>query len=325
MIIHVRDEDTGKIIPIDTDNLSGTIGFMDVDTGIITQIDLSNLPSTMKVIDADTGKIKVISGTDSFSVVDADTGKIVTINPSNSIGSLSIVDDDTGKITSIDLSTTLLIKTVGLDYIKSNTIIASFPTTPILDNFNRGNGGPPPSANWGSFDSSWGILGQLTIVGGQAYSPIDEGGNYWSANSFGPNCEVYCNVMDVGSPDVSTQTVLYLRILGENSDRSTDGSFYSLLVNTNYNNPGDTIYNIMRADGSNTTILSGGVDVFTLSSGDGIGLRRNGNTLTVYHKPVGGSWTLFDTVEDNSPLSSVVGKIALISSTYVDNFGGGNI
>lgn len=195
----------------------------------------------------------------------------------------------------------------------------SFPSTPVLDNFNRADEGPPPSASWGSFHSSWSFADELSVSGNQAYALISTGANYWNVENFGPDCEVYCTVSDV--PAFAAQTIIYLRVVGESTDLTTTGSYYALLINSG----ASTVHQILRFSGGSSTILASGTNTITLATGDKIGLSRIDNTLTAYHKPAAGAWSSFDSVVDGSPLSAIAGKIALLSSTYIDDFGGGDI
>src|SRR5664279_4059548 len=75
-------------------------------------------------------------------------------------------------------------------FVLRHTSAATFPTTPVLDNFNRAGTTAPPSANWtfGQEDN-----GNLALAGDSATATssavganLDEG-DYWNASTFGPN------------------------------------------------------------------------------------------------------------------------------------------
>jgi hypothetical protein len=61
----------------------------------------------------------------------------------------------------------------------------------LLDDFNRSNEGPPPSANWSDLSD-----GQMEVISnacqpGSAGSGADLNAAYWSAAQFGPNMEAH--------------------------------------------------------------------------------------------------------------------------------------
>jgi hypothetical protein len=71
----------------------------------------------------------------------------------------------------------------------------TFPTTPILDDFNRANEGPPPSANWSAYHASWGFGDGLEVVSNQCKgNSYNLCGDWWSVETFGSDCEVYVTI-----------------------------------------------------------------------------------------------------------------------------------
>jgi hypothetical protein len=63
----------------------------------------------------------------------------------------------------------------------------AFPSTPILDDFNRSNEGPPPSSNWTSIYN--GHVVASNHIRGYVYN--DNNVSMWNASTFGPNIEAY--------------------------------------------------------------------------------------------------------------------------------------
>lgn len=74
----------------------------------------------------------------------------------------------------------------------------AFPTTSILDNFNRADTGPPPSSNW-----TTGLLGAssgLKVLTNQLkINTTVDGSGYWNVQTFGPDCEIYLKVATIGT------------------------------------------------------------------------------------------------------------------------------
>lgn len=97
--LHVVDADTGDIVQIDTENLSGALHVIDADTGNIVELDLGNLTGTLTVVDANTGEIVPINletPTGILYVNDPNTGEIVEVDYDNRTGSYYVVDANTG-------------------------------------------------------------------------------------------------------------------------------------------------------------------------------------------------------------------------------------
>ena len=91
----------------------------------------------------------------------------------------------------------------------------SFPTTAVLDNFNRANTGPPPSSSWaGPIQPGHAQL----RVDTNACVPVGaEGQAYWSGASFGPDQEVYARVPAFNNAYVG----LWLRVSNPNASNLT--------------------------------------------------------------------------------------------------------
>src|SRR5436189_297727 len=69
----------------------------------------------------------------------------------------------------------------------SSAIPQNFPTTNILDDFNRSNQGPPPSSNWVSDGSpdGWKVLSNQATPSVDGYAH-----DVWERDTFGPDSEV---------------------------------------------------------------------------------------------------------------------------------------
>lgn len=206
----------------------------------------------------------------------------------------------------------------------------TFPTTSILDNFNRSNEGPPPSANWSAWDAFFGISDELVVLSNacQPNTTLVTGSDWWNADTPGPDCEVYCTLANWPTLDVGDQMyiILFLRLIGQDT-AGPNFSYYHLKVGST--SPGTAYYQIKRITQAGTTLLKNGS--VTLATGDAVGMDRIGDTLTFYRKPSGGSWGAIDSVVDGSPLSAVAGRLALEITPdvngllAVDDFGGGTV
>ena len=204
----------------------------------------------------------------------------------------------------------------GSTSVYSNTASAttqagSFPTTSVLDNFNRANAGPPPSSNWaGPIQPSH---PQLAVVANSSAPVGAEGQDYWSAASFGPDQEVYATVPSFNNNYVG----MWLRVSNANASNLTGYlvAFYKAGYGTN------TI-RVFRFDSAGIAPQLGADIAQTITDGDSIGASIVGNTITVYYKVGAGAWTNRGTRTDNTYSTS--GRIGLeIGSGSVDDFGGG--
>lgn len=186
----------------------------------------------------------------------------------------------------------------------------AFPTTPVIDNFNRANADPPPSASW------TGIYGAGFLIVSSAISKTanaDTSGILWSASTFGPDSECYYTVANAGASQAAGR--IYVRI-----DAGVTGG-YSLTWNAF-----STLISIkIVASGTETTL--GAAIEQPIADGDGIGLEAVGTTLTAYHKPAAGAWTSIGSRSDAT--WAVGGKIGLDgyadvgTAVIFDDFGGG--
>ena len=189
-----------------------------------------------------------------------------------------------------------------------------FPLTPILDNFNRANEGPPPSSNWTT------IAGQMTVVSNAAKGALS--GNthnriYWNPTVFGADEEVYATIASKGGTSGDAVN-LYLRL-----DPSVlNGYYVQYLENTAGT---DSIVLKRMTAGSNTTIQTYSQEV---GAGASIGLSAVGSTLKTYYKAAAGSWT--ELGSETNTLYSAGGAVGsdiayTTTSPTFDNFGGGDL
>jgi hypothetical protein len=191
----------------------------------------------------------------------------------------------------------------------------AFPTTGILDNFNRAQEVPLGNGTWTcplkSGDNN------LEVDSSNQLEAISSPGScYWSANTFGPDTEAYLNV--VTKPVGTDCIALVARISGAGGSISGyQGKFC--------NSAGTDTWDLYRYDsGVTTQIGTGGTT--ELTNGDSMGLEVIGNSIKLYHKPAAGAWTVRASATDSTYTSS--GRIGVRMDhigIVADDFGGGTM
>jgi parallel beta-helix repeat protein len=210
---------------------------------------------------------------------------------------------------------------VKLDTTQTGSLSAgytnSFPTTQVLDNFNRANTGPPPSSGWSQgisdFTAGEGLqVSSNTIIRKPTGSYRQD--DYWNASTFGPDSEAYVTVTNAVTND---ELALFLRA---NNIGSGTSDAYILYVGLT----GGSNWSLGRIDNGSNTAL-GSAFSQAISNGDSIGVSMRGSRLTAWYKPSAGSWTALATRNDNTYTSTgYIGlQMANSGGTTADNFGGG--
>lgn len=206
--------------------------------------------------------------------------------------------------------------------------VAAFPATGILDNFNRSNQGPPPSANWSATiaDNTAG-----RVVSNQ-WKPTTNAntndGGYWNAASYGPDQEAYVTVVNVANnPGVGASINFFLRL---NSPGTTAITGYMITI-SGPQGSGPNVLTVQRIDVFPQTIQIGATSVLALANGDTIGARMVGNTINVFRKPSGGSWAQVggNYVDSKYAAGGYIGfdtwEWSNNGTWTIDDFGGGSI
>ena len=193
----------------------------------------------------------------------------------------------------------------------------SFPTTPILDNFNRPDCGPPLSANWTDDAMNSGSLG-LEVVSNQCKSTVN--GNLanamWNITPFGPRCEVYARVTVL--PDIGQSCGVFLRLT---NPTTPDVAGYYLEWGNYIAGATLTIY---RLDPGGMPVILIEVPC-SINAGDCIGLRADGDVLTAY-RTVNGAWqVVYSTIDATYTTRGYIGIMlqSEVALGRMDNFGGG--
>ena len=196
----------------------------------------------------------------------------------------------------------------------------AFPTTAVLDNFNRTNEGPPPSASWtGSIKDI--STDNLEVISNTLQSGGGDGQAYWDLTTFGPDSEAYTDVPAM-TTTAGTWMDLFVRI-GGTPPLLTD-CYMGELYNVTADSPG---YYIFRIDNSASTQLGASIDSSAFSDGDSLGLEALGTAITMYRKPAAGSWASLGSRTDATyGTAGFIGVRVVETAGYeLDNFGGGTI
>ena len=202
------------------------------------------------------------------------------------------------------------------------SLVMAFPTTQILDNFNRANEGPPPSANWaGPWEQSSGL-----VVSGNQCAPSATGNKdaYWSAATFGPNVEAFVTIATIPTTD-GASIRLGVRIVepgpGDNST-TADGyiAMWQFVAAST-----DSVRLFSLTNGA-TTELGTGV-LLDMADGDQLGLEAIGSTIKVYTKSGAGAWTERRSETDATYSAAGYIGLQLIADAGIrcDDFGGGRV
>lgn len=191
----------------------------------------------------------------------------------------------------------------------------AFPTTGILDNFNRANANP--------LDGSWAVapyntsFTQLKIVSSEVTMVTTNANDalyyYTGDTAIGPDFEVF---VDVGTVSVTQHFI----IIGGRYDATGNG--YKLDWDA-----GASRVRVWR-DSSGTRTQLGLNITQALNTKASIGMSMIDTLITVYYKTSGGSWASIGTRTDST--WTTAGRLHLgmwlsTGSRSMDNFGGGTI
>ena len=200
----------------------------------------------------------------------------------------------------------------GLDRIKPGT----FPTTPVLDDFNRADAATL-GANWlnnlvalysGTLQDS-SISANQEVANGVSAVELS-----YTANTYGPDCEVYVTIATLlASGD---EHDIGLRIVQPGT--ATFDGYRAVVLTTGSNRT------LVITNGAETVI---GTNTTGFVSGNKIGLEAIGSNIARYRHD-GASWAQVNTVSDGT--YSAAGLISLYfpgtaGARAYDDFGGGTV
>lgn len=196
----------------------------------------------------------------------------------------------------------------------------SFPTTSILDNFNRADVSPMGGI-WSDFWSG-GTVGCRIVSNVSVKETATPGDGCYVTNNFSDaNQEIYATLPNATSHTDTSSYNLVFCLHGGVGTSSVDG--YGIRLNKVTGNT-DTM-NLARITNSSFTQL-GATFSQEVTNGNKIGAERTGSDLNAWYDS-GGGWTnLFTRSDANYNCANSTLGIDTISLTYqTDDFGGGNI
>lgn len=188
----------------------------------------------------------------------------------------------------------------------------TFPTTPVLDDFNRSNANPI-AGNW---SGPWiGTEDELQLLSNELAPDAAPGSSYWNVETFGPDAEVHCLIATKQAEGGFIALALRLTTIG---DGTTDG-----YTGANLARAGTDTWRYDRFDNGSSTKLGADEDL-EFATGDSMGFEIIGSTLTLYHK-TSGSWSALATRTDGtySAAGSIGVRVIATTDQTMDDFGGG--
>jgi len=232
----------------------------------------------------------------------------------------------TGTIMGPSFTTSLSNPRVVMDSSGINAYPASsYPTTGILDDFNRANAGPPPSDLWDTtvsgngHDLRYSNAPGLLISSGAAKAAADgEASMRWSAVLASADNEAYCTLNQVaysvevwarheGRADVNTGSPWGYLLFWSGSGQNLRLQKYG---------PGG---GVGWVDLTAAVAIPGGA-----VNGMKLGIRCLGTAITGWYQKPGGAWTQILTVSDSTfTTGPQVGVLVYQQFMVIDDFGGG--
>lgn len=192
----------------------------------------------------------------------------------------------------------------------------AFPTQGVLDNFNRGDEGPPPSGDWAH--PAWNGNGGLEVVSNQcAAEGAGYNDSYWDVG-VGPDCEVYVTIPTL--PADGEEMGLFLRAKDPGAGGLDGYEVYMAKVA----GAGNDVTRVYRLDNEALTQL--GADITQeFAAGEKLGFEAVGSTLTVYQY-TGAAWGSLGSRDDATyGAAGYIGVELQNTTVRVDDFGGGTI
>jgi hypothetical protein len=182
----------------------------------------------------------------------------------------------------------------------------AFPTTGILDSFDRADG---------AVGSNWTLYYTTSFnVSSNQLSPPDADVN-----------EMGWTAAESGWGDLETYITIVTKSAGYNSPQITFRGIYNVTTSS-YQlqvNPASNNITLVRIDADVIAATLASVSQ-TISNGDSVGISAIGSAIKVYYKVGAGAWTEIVSVTDATYSSGYLSLMLTGSSTQrCDNFGGG--
>ena len=199
-----------------------------------------------------------------------------------------------------------------IKYLKGNPTSTSFPTTSVLDTFNRANTGPPPSGSWvNEFGSGLKVVSNEVVP--SAYGAGQDHGSTWNT-PFEADQEAYFTIKSFPTTDVAGETCVMLRLQTANSSTANR---YEVCAHPTASNDTIRVWKQVNTIWTKTYELSIGRN---FTAGDIFGASIIGSVINVY---LNGSVVASTTAPDITGAGYIgIASYHLSSGTY-DDFGGG--
>jgi hypothetical protein len=205
-------------------------------------------------------------------------------------------------------------------FLPSLAFAQAFPSTPILDDFNRADE-DPITGIWTNGATGTGACEVISNEAGGA-SGTD---NCYVTQTYGAAQEVYATMATGASFNENNNQFIYACLQGGVGSATVDG--YGVLVRR-LTAANDRVRIVRITDASSVNLGTAYEDV-EFADGDAIGLRIEvGGTLTLYFNDGGAGWTQVDQVTGETTYGCAgtnLGMEAMHSSMLWDDFGGGTV
>lgn len=196
-----------------------------------------------------------------------------------------------------------------------------FPSTPVLDDFNRA--GPALGANW--LKASWSDPMAIESNMAKMVDPVIDIGDYtlfWHTRT-PADCEAYFTIGDLNGFNGGVEYVLCARM----ADFEEFATTYFLDVEIA--NSAQISIAIKKIVATAQSTLASYTEARPIAAGDSFGLSCVGSALVAWYKPAGGTWIKWlDVVDTSINAGGYIGLEIYCNDsqnarTAIDNFGGG--
>ena len=202
-------------------------------------------------------------------------------------------------------------------FLFASNVWAQFPTTSILDDFNRTDASPI-DGNWSSpsfqGDEAMDLVSNEAVNSGTGlyYN------SYYDASTYGADAEIYFTITTI--PENGNFLHFEIRYTNPNSGNET-GYEVTLTMQG-----GADAYETGELSSGSYTVISSGFYYQTTDNDDGVGIEVIGTSIDTYFNNDGAGWSLLNEETDSTHTGS--GYLAVGSGTVafaIDDFGGGTI
>lgn len=201
----------------------------------------------------------------------------------------------------------------------------SFPTTSVVDNFNRANEGPPPSASWKAVDDLWGGM-KVVSNGCKAGTGNSINGAVLTTAASSADSEAYMTISTKPGTGSSAGVLLRGKDMTGSGAVAPDG--YEIEWSDDDGNGTVETIAVYRMDNGSFTKLGASISR-TCSNGYKLGASMAGSTIEVFTDE-GAGWTSRGTRTDSTYTAAGYYGIQFYEGTasptaVADDFGGGAI